>query len=618
MRSAAALQATALLLCAQLRGTKGAEASCNIGTLYSRLSELQGDTACRTGCRGGSGDCGEGWLPSAADLCPPECGRVFEPLWDECGDLLVGTGMDIAGMDVFYDHCVATLYPPGSCGTFCNDHTFQCYEEEVLESCCDEGGNNCAAGSGVPSSCPVGCALVFPTFMATCRDHIGTIADIDMADYENFEEQCLSQDGPDLVAFAQSLIDQGCTLGNLAGHRRTQQQQQSLSGLLGDNAGCEWDSIDDRAAGIDAVCEGGVYASTCSPTCALAMYSFTTACNPTLDALMADTPLRAQISAFEQTCYDTTPPEVWLQSIDEASCPTGVLPGAAPAPAPPAGGAEIRVPRCDPSGGALHMASLPAFVTDDGSGTAAEDTTMQLCWTEESLSVSVVATDSYVTSDQSSCGDSTWNGDSFEIFLSPTRPGIQGSPPEYVQSTTPCTAHQLIANADECIGAAAALELPYMSLAGSEWASGCLFHGGAVYFSPAQDGSTENPTDGYICIVPGGSSSYYSPTAWMEVDISSAGGMYSAAITGSGNDYGSAQELSQPGSGSDGSCGIADLEFSAYTLPNLPGWGATVAIPWARFAELPQVRAPSLSTCLRTAATFSVPSTIVLRLRCDV
>ena len=43
--------------------------------------------------------------------------------------------------------------------------------------------------------------------------------------------------------------------------------------MLGDNAGCEWDSIDDRAAGIDAVCEGGVYASTCSPTCALAKRS---------------------------------------------------------------------------------------------------------------------------------------------------------------------------------------------------------------------------------------------------------------------------------------------------------------------------------------------------------
>ena len=26
-------------------------------------------------------------------------------------------------MGVFYDKCVAELYPPGSCGTFCNTHS---------------------------------------------------------------------------------------------------------------------------------------------------------------------------------------------------------------------------------------------------------------------------------------------------------------------------------------------------------------------------------------------------------------------------------------------------------------------------------------------------------------
>ena len=35
--------------------------------------------------------------------------------------------------------------------------------------------------------------------------------------------------------------------------------------------------------------------------------------------------------------------------------------------------------------------------------------------------------------------------------------------------------------------------------AGAEWASGCLYHGGNVYYSPHEDGSTQNPTDGYIC-----------------------------------------------------------------------------------------------------------------------
>ena len=26
-------------------------------------------------------------------------------------------------MGVFYDHCLKSLYPPGSCGTYCNAHT---------------------------------------------------------------------------------------------------------------------------------------------------------------------------------------------------------------------------------------------------------------------------------------------------------------------------------------------------------------------------------------------------------------------------------------------------------------------------------------------------------------
>jgi hypothetical protein len=28
-------------------------------------------------------------------------------------------------MNVFYDHCLESLYPPGSCGTYCNDVSVQ-------------------------------------------------------------------------------------------------------------------------------------------------------------------------------------------------------------------------------------------------------------------------------------------------------------------------------------------------------------------------------------------------------------------------------------------------------------------------------------------------------------
>ena len=39
------------------------------------------------------------------------------------------------------DHCLEALYPPGSCGTFCNLHTYDCYLTEIQESCCDEDGH---------------------------------------------------------------------------------------------------------------------------------------------------------------------------------------------------------------------------------------------------------------------------------------------------------------------------------------------------------------------------------------------------------------------------------------------------------------------------------------------
>ena len=61
--------------------------------------------------------------------------------------------------------------PPGICGTFCNQHTFDCFMEEVHMACCDEGGGNCDCGI-IRESCPVGCAIIFPVFFVTCRDHV--------------------------------------------------------------------------------------------------------------------------------------------------------------------------------------------------------------------------------------------------------------------------------------------------------------------------------------------------------------------------------------------------------------------------------------------------------------
>ena len=89
---------------------------------------------------------------------------------DQCGAMLSTAGMGgMAEMGVFYDHCLQALYPPGSCGTFCTPHTYQCYLEEVHQSCCDENGLNCLDGQDIPLTCPIGCAVIFPEFLETCR-----------------------------------------------------------------------------------------------------------------------------------------------------------------------------------------------------------------------------------------------------------------------------------------------------------------------------------------------------------------------------------------------------------------------------------------------------------------
>jgi hypothetical protein len=97
---------------------------CYISSLFTHLTSITTNPDCRAGCAGGSGACGEEWYPGAADACSKKCGRVFEPFWDECGGMLVDAKMGgMEEMGTFYDHCVESLYPPGTCGAFCNQHT---------------------------------------------------------------------------------------------------------------------------------------------------------------------------------------------------------------------------------------------------------------------------------------------------------------------------------------------------------------------------------------------------------------------------------------------------------------------------------------------------------------
>ena len=104
--------------------------------------------------------------------------------------MLVASGM--GGMDemgIFYDRCLESLYPPGVCGTFCNQHTYECFLADVQNACCDEGGRNCPDGQDIPNTCPVGCAVLFPEFLETCRAHVQEQAGLQEAVQEQKEEE---------------------------------------------------------------------------------------------------------------------------------------------------------------------------------------------------------------------------------------------------------------------------------------------------------------------------------------------------------------------------------------------------------------------------------------------
>ena len=45
----------------------------------------------------------------------------------------------------------------------------------------------------------VGCAIVFPEFLETCRDHVRLEPGLNEEEYEDFERECFNQDGLALV-----------------------------------------------------------------------------------------------------------------------------------------------------------------------------------------------------------------------------------------------------------------------------------------------------------------------------------------------------------------------------------------------------------------------------------
>ena len=123
---------------------------CDIGAVFAKLSMIKNNADCIAGCAHGTGACPADWYPNSGDTCSAACGVVFEPFWDQCGAMLTTAGM--GGMDemgIFYDRCLESLYPPGVCGTFCNQHTYDCFLADTRSACCDEDGHNWSRVQGL-------------------------------------------------------------------------------------------------------------------------------------------------------------------------------------------------------------------------------------------------------------------------------------------------------------------------------------------------------------------------------------------------------------------------------------------------------------------------------------
>ena len=238
------------------------------------------------------------------------------------------TGAAMGGMDemsIFYDICLEGLYPPGQCGTYCSGHTFNCFLSEVHATCCDEAGHNCPEGAAVPLTCPVGCALTFPDFVETCRDHIAATEGLELSAFEAFEAECFDVDGLALVEYAISLQARGCLIDLTGRHRRLQYLAQWLGSA---QQGCEWDDVNDIVQDVDSICcaanacASSGTPSSCAPPCAVAMHQFMQRCGEVVGQVLGpQDPRFADMQRFDSSCLESADPHFFYDAIRAAECP---------------------------------------------------------------------------------------------------------------------------------------------------------------------------------------------------------------------------------------------------------------------------------------------------------
>ena len=87
----------AVLVCAISLSAPAAaqEEGCQLATLFGHLAGIQ--TAC---CNGNI--CASGY-PGTEDACDRDCGEMFEPFWDSCGEMLAQ--MNVGGTEGMTSFC---------------------------------------------------------------------------------------------------------------------------------------------------------------------------------------------------------------------------------------------------------------------------------------------------------------------------------------------------------------------------------------------------------------------------------------------------------------------------------------------------------------------------------
>jgi hypothetical protein len=119
-------------------------------------------------------------------------------------------------MPQFYETCMGKLYAPGKCGPKCGLKQFHCRVMEVNTACCDDK-DNCPSSWPTPKKCPVGCSLVYPSFLQQCEAIIKVSLQQQketkaLAAYKSFSKSCLRQHPAEVIEYAHTLLNQGCKL----------------------------------------------------------------------------------------------------------------------------------------------------------------------------------------------------------------------------------------------------------------------------------------------------------------------------------------------------------------------------------------------------------------------